>query len=295
MTRLHDDEVRIDEALAGRLVASQFPELADLPLRIVEFLGTANAVWRLGDDLVVRFPRYPGSRRQPTRDHAVLPLLARHLSVPIPEAVAVGRPAEGYPFEWSIHRWVDGTPAELTPLDQPQFALDLARVVRELRTVPLDGAPPARNRARPLAAYDAEAREWIRRATPVIDADAALAVWADALEAPAHDGPPDWVHGDLEGNCLATDGRLAGLVDWGSACAGDPAVDVQVIWSPLVTDAGRASFIDALDLDDATVRRSRGAALHQACAALAYYLDTYPPIVERSRHKLAALGVETQA
>lgn len=87
------------------------------------------------------------------------------------------------------------------------------------------------------------------------------------------------------------DGRLAGLVDWGSACGGDPAVDAQVVWSPLFTEASRAAFLSALEVDDATLARSRGAAINQACAALPYYLHTYPLIVERSRHKLAALGV----
>ena len=101
------------------------------------------------------------------------------------------------------------------------------------------------------------------------------------------------MYGDLEGNCLVTSGHLCGLVDWGSACAGDPAVDLQVVWSPLFTVASRSMFLDALDVDEATVTRSRGAAIHQACSALPYYLDTYPLIVERSLHKLAALGVPT--
>jgi aminoglycoside phosphotransferase (APT) family kinase protein len=100
-----------------------------------------------------------------------------------------------------------------------------------------------------------------------------------------------WVQGDIEGNCLVRDGRLCALVDWGSACIGDPAVDVQVVWSPLFTDASRAAFLDALGVDDATLARSRGAAVNQACAALPYYLNTYPEIVERSWHKLAVLGV----
>lgn len=102
---------------------------------------------------------------------------------------------------------------------------------------------------------------------------------------------PIWVQGDLEGNCLVRDGRLCGIVDWGSACASDPAVDIQVVWSPLFTDESRGAFLDALDVDDATLMRSRGAAINQACAALPYYRDTYPLIVERSWHKLAALGV----
>lgn len=106
-----------------------------------------------------------------------------------------------------------------------------------------------------------------------------------------HDGPPVWVHGDLEGNCLVRDGRLCGLVDWGSACVGDPAVDVQVVWSPLFTDASRSAFLGALDVGESTLARSRGMAINQACAALPYYLDTYPLIVERSWQKLAALGV----
>lgn len=104
-----------------------------------------------------------------------------------------------------------------------------------------------------------------------------------------------WVHGDLEGNCLVDGhGRLAGLVDWGSACAGDPAVDVQVAWSPLLTQEGRTALLHALAVDAATVARARGAAVNQACAALPYYLGTYPLIVERSRAKLRALGIEVR-
>lgn len=91
------------------------------------------------------------------------------------------------------------------------------------------------------------------------------------------------------------DGRLEGLVAWGSACAGDPAVDIQVVWSPLFTEASRRVFLEALRVDDATLARSRGAAINQACAALPYYLHTYPLIVERSWHKLASLGVPNLA
>ena len=88
------------------------------------------------------------------------------------------------------------------------------------------------------------------------------------MAAAPHEDPPVWVHGDIEGNCLLRDGQLSGVVDWGSACAGDPAVDVQVIWSPLFDTTSRDRFLDALGIDEATVARSRGAAINQACAAL---------------------------
>ena len=114
---------------------------------------------------------------------------------------------------------------------------------------------------------------------------------AGGRAARGRDGLAVWVQGDLEGNCLLRDGRLCGVVDWGSACAGDPAVDVQVVWSPLFTETSRMAFLEELDVDEATLARSRGAAVQQACAALPYYLDTYPLIVERSWHKLETLGV----
>ncbi len=291
-TRMHDDEVHIDEAVVRRLLAAQLPELVDLPLAIVEPWGTDNAIWRLGPELVVRLPRMAWARGQPDKEATWLPRLAPHLPVELPVPVAVGRPDDGYPFPWAVHRWIPGTAASPDTIEDPiRFGLDLAEVVRRLGAVPVDGAPPPHNRARPAQDYDAATRAAIDRAAHLIDAPTARAVWEEAIAAPVHGGPPVWVHGDLEGNCLVRDGRLRGLVDWGSACQGDPAVEVQVVWSPLFTADSRRAFLDELDVDAATIARAKGAAINQACAALPYYLGTHSLIVERSRHKLEELGV----
>jgi aminoglycoside phosphotransferase (APT) family kinase protein len=293
--RMHDDEVPVDEALVQRLLDDQLPALAHLPLRIVEPWGTDNAIWRLGNDLVVRLPRIAWAAGQADKEATWLPALAPHLTVTVPTPVSVGEPTDEYPFRWAVHRWLPGELAGPEQIDDPAaFAADLARTVVELRSIPVDGAPPAHNRARPIVDYDDSTRRAIDSARHLVDADAALEIWEAALAAPPHVGPPVWVHGDLEGNCIATDGRLAGLVDWGSACAGDPAVDVQVAWSPLLDEESGARFLELVEADAATIARARGAAINQACSALPYYLDTYPLIVERSRHKLAALGVEVR-
>lgn len=290
--RMHRDEVEVDEELVRQLLVAQMPQFAERSLSVVEPWGTANAIWRLGDDLVVRLPRIGGAEQQVQLEAAWLPRLSPVLPVAVPEPVAVGEPGEGFPFRWAVHRWIPGDAASLDVIEDPvTFALDLAEVVHALRRLPAAGAPAARNRARPLREYDQSTRDAIDSASHLIDADTAVAVWETALEAAPHEGPPLWVHADLEGNCLVRGGRLCGLVDWGSACAGDPAVDVQVVWSPLFTRESRSTFLDALDIDSATLERSRGAAIHQACAALPYYLHSYPLIVERSWHKLAALGV----
>jgi len=289
---MHAHEVDIDAALVRRLVAHQFPQLADLEVVVVQPWGTDNAIWRLGSDLVIRMPRIASAVDQIAFEDAWLPRIAPHLSVAVPEPVAVGVAGDDYPFPWAIHQWLPGEGASLEQIGDPvTFALDLARTVEELREVPVDGAPAAKNRGRPLADYDDDTRAAIEAAAHLVDADAALAVWEEALAAPPDDSSPRWVHGDLEGNCLVRAGRLGGLIDWGLGCVGDPAVDVQVIWSPLFTPQSRDAFLRALDVDDATLARSRGAAINQACGALPYYFDTYPLIVERSWHKLAELGV----
>lgn len=290
--RMHEDEFEVTEDLVRTLLDSQFPQFRDLDLQIVEPWGTDNAVWRLGPDLVVRFPRMQWAVGQVGFEAVWLPKLAPALSVAVPEPVAVGVPQSGYPYPWAVHRWVSGQGATLEVIaDATDFALRVADVMRELASFPIEGGPAATNRARPISEYDEATRKAIASAGELLDVDAALEIWEQALAATPHDGPLVWVHGDLEGNCIVQDGVLHGLVDWGSACVGDPAVDIQVAWSPLFTETSRAAFLDELAVDDATIARAKGAAINQAAAALPYYFNTYPLIVERSIHKLQALGV----
>lgn len=290
--RMHADEVAVDEDLVRRLLRAQLPHLAAQALSIVEPWGTDNAVWRLGTDLVVRLPRIHWAAKQVAFEATWLPHLALRLPIAVPEPVATGEPAEGYPFPWSVHRWLPGAVARLDDLDDPvAFALDVASTIRALRRIPTEGAPSAGGRARPARDYDQGARQAISGAANLVDSKAALDVWEEALAAAPHDEALVWVHGDLDQNCLVNHGTLSGLIDWSCAGVGDPAADVAVVWSGLFTPGSRTALLEALEVDAATVSRSRGAALGQACAALPYYLNTYPLMVERCRERLAALGV----
>lgn len=47
--KLHEGEVDLGLELVGRLVAAQFPRVADLPISAVKSTGTVNAIYRLGD------------------------------------------------------------------------------------------------------------------------------------------------------------------------------------------------------------------------------------------------------
>ena len=94
---MHDDEVDIDAELVGRLLAAQFPHLADLPIREVRSTGTVNAIYRLGDHLAARLPRVRRWATDLEQECHWLPRLAPHLSLPVPEPIGVGRPNATYP------------------------------------------------------------------------------------------------------------------------------------------------------------------------------------------------------
>ena len=79
--------------------------------------GTVNALYRLGDELVVRIPRNRPSLWSDLDDEFTwLPRLAPLLPVAVPMPVARGRPSGDYPHEWGIFEWLPGenpTPGEV--------------------------------------------------------------------------------------------------------------------------------------------------------------------------------------
>lgn len=296
---MHDGQLPTDVGLVRGLLADQQPRWADLPIAEVASSGTVNALYRLGADLVVRLPIVDHDPGEIAKDRRWLPSLAPHLPVAVPELVAVGEPALGYPWTWGVYRWIEGRDATAVTLDPPAelgLAHDLARVVRALQDIDHGGGPrPGRatyGRGAPLAGFDEPVRRSLEQIDAVgglLDVPAAGDVWAQALAAPVWSSAPVWVHGDLmPGNLLLAEGRLVAVIDWGALGVGDPACELMPAWN-LFTAPGRAAYRSALGVDDATWLRGRGWALLQAVMALPYYLDTNPGMVAVARRTLAEL------
>jgi aminoglycoside phosphotransferase (APT) family kinase protein len=290
--KMHENELDIDASLVSRLIGKQFPRWAHLPITPVPSAGTDNALYRLGDDMVARLPRVESSLDQGDKEWTWLPRLAPQLPLPIPLPLARGVPAEGYPCDWSIYSWLDGENATLDRIDDPhQLALDLARFISALQQIdPTEGPPAGRHnfyRGVPLAQRDASTREALIACRGMIDTDAAAAIWDESLETPVWDGPPRWVHGDIQsGNLLAVNGRLSAVIDFGGLGVGDPAVDLIVAWNHLPAGT-RLRFREALDVDDATWARGRGWALSVSLIALPYYVVTNPTLAGISHYAIA--------
>jgi aminoglycoside phosphotransferase (APT) family kinase protein len=283
--KMHDGEVGIDAGLVRRLVDGQFPRLAGLPVSPVQSTGTVNAIYRLGDHLCARLPRMQEYAGDLVGELRWLPWLAPRLSLRVPEPVAMGHPADGYPFPWAIYRWIDGQPyADELAGDERQAAIDLAQFVAELRAIEPAGAPRAGRM--PLRELDHATRAAIDSSRGVIDGDAAAAAWERSLEAPAWEGTPVWIHTDLlRPNLLVGGGQLSAVIDFGGAGIGDPAADVIAAWS-VFGPAGRKAFRGALDVDDGTWSRARGLALHQAAMIIPYYPETNPGFVALAKRTI---------
>lgn len=290
--KMHEGEIDINRTVVQRLIAEQFPKLAHLPLREVQSTGTVNAIYRLGDDLCVRLPRMEQGRVSLEKEWTWLPHLAPHLSVRVPRPVAMGEPMDCFPFRWAIYQWIDGAPyADGLVEDECDAARELARFVVELRSIPPAIDAPRGGR-RPLRELDAVTREAIEAAGDVIDSRAALAVWQSALQAPPWDGSAVWIHADLlRPNILVEAGRLAAVIDFGSAGVGDPAADVIPAWSVFGPE-GREVFRRELDVDEGTWNRARGFALHQAALIIPYYRVTNPRFVALAKRTVEEILAE---
>jgi aminoglycoside phosphotransferase (APT) family kinase protein len=269
-TRMHADDVETDAALMRRLLAGQFPQWAALAIEPVESYGTDHAIYRLGDELAARLPRIGWATGQAAKEALWLPRLAPHLPLAVPVPVAMGRPAEGYPFDWSVCTWLPGDTANGTLADLERAAVDVAAFVMALRGIDTTGAPSRRRGSRggPLAEHDEAVRRSIAALGDRIDGGAALRSWQESLDAAVWEGPEVWVHGDLlPGNLLVVDGRLSGVIDFGGLGVGDPACDLQPAWN-VFAGRSRERFRAELAVDDASWLRGRGWALCQAVVAL---------------------------
>jgi aminoglycoside phosphotransferase (APT) family kinase protein len=285
--KMHVDEVDTSVSLVNRLLATQFPQWAALPIKPVPSDGTDNAIYRLGSDMAVRLPRIHWATTQIHKEHKWLPKLAPFLPLAIPVPLAKGQPGEGYPYHWSIYQWLEGEDADLKRMADPrQAALDLAHFILALQQLDTNNAPSDSSRGEPLARRDTETRHAIATLRDAFDANAMTAVWDAAIKAPVWHRPPVWIHGDLKpGNLLSAQGRLSAVIDFGGLGVGDPACDVMAAWLFLSAET-RPIFRATLQIDEATWARGRGWALTVAVIAFPYYEMTNPGFAEIARRTI---------
>lgn len=174
----------------------------------------------------------------------------------------------------------------------------MAAFLRALHVDAPEAAPVSPDRGVPLRSM---AQDLAAHFPDVAVGDDVRKIWAEAVAAPEWPGPPVWLHGDLHpANVVVTAGTLAGVIDFGDMCAGDPATDLAAAWL-LLPDGAAERFFDVYAVaDEATITRARGWAVLKARALIAIGdagerglpggKPTWGPAGRRALERLVAVG-----
>lgn len=276
-------KLQIPLSLVTNLIAEQFPQWAHLSITPVEIGGWDNRTFHLGQHMSIRLPSAEAYATKVEIEQKWLPILAPHLSLDIPAPIAMGKPSTGYPFNWSIYKWIEGksvNSVDKNSLDLNLLALDLANFLNELHKINITGGPlPGLHnfyRGDSPIVYDKQTRSAILKLKDLIDADAAINIWQKAISS-KWDKEPVWIHGDLSiGNMLVKDNKLVAIIDFGGMAIGDPACDLVIVWN-FLTQESRKIFKQNLGLDANTWTRARGWALWKALITLEALEDKTSP------------------
>jgi len=166
------------------------------------------------DDWVFRFPRRPGVEEALEVEIALLPLLAAALPVAVPSFEYVSRSPlfVGY-------RMIRGEPLVDEDGEGVRAFLDALHAV--------DPAGLPLRRRDWVEAYRGQCAEFERRVFPLLDVDTrrrAQQLFGDVETLVGFE--PALLHADLgPDHLLVRDGGLRGVIDWGDARLGDPALD----------------------------------------------------------------------
>ena len=280
---MHAGQLTIPTDTVRALVRDQFPQWRDLSVRALGTQGTVNAIFRVGDGLVARFPLQPGdadaAQRSLEDEAGAARELAGRTRFPTPVPVALGEPGRGYPLPWSVQTWLPGdvaTPDE--PAASVAYAHDIASFIQDVRAIDTRGRTfRGSGRGGDLTSHDAWMETCFEKSAGLLDVARLRRMWAGLRELPrvAEDV---MTHGDLiPGNVLVARGRLAGVLDVGGFGPADPALDLVGAWH-LLEPGPREQLREELGCEHLEWQRGKAWALEQAMGAVWYYRESNPPM-----------------
>lgn len=236
------------------LIRTRFPELAAEDAAF-NGEGLEHDVVIVGGRRVFRFPKHDWTRDNLQREARILQRVRAAVDLPVPAFDVVEPAFVAYDLivGEALYRedWL-----RMDPEAQAQIAGQLGTFLRQLHSLPADDIPPTdarRTREQWLALYadverelfplmSSHTRRWVtRHFAPLADAH-----WLDFT--------PTIIHADLAAYHILFDavhGRLCGVIDFGTAGSGDPALDLATlinVYGETFLDALRPSYpaLDAL-------------------------------------------------
>lgn len=278
-------EIDITSDLVRALLREQHPDLSGLALTFMD-AGWDNAMFRLGDSLIVRLPRRLESAKLLANEQDWLAHLEPSLPLPISTPLRIGLPGFNFPWRWSILPWLDGEPASEARPDSGE-AVILGKFLLALHR-PAPAEAPV-NLVRGCALADRSDVVSDRLARLKTESEAIVpeieAAWREGLNAPVSTREC-WLHGDLHArNVLVQDGSICAIIDWGDITSGDVATDLAGIWALFENAKARKAALDAYGASEAETARALAWAISFGSVLLA------TGQIDNPRH--AAMGRDT--
>jgi aminoglycoside phosphotransferase (APT) family kinase protein len=280
---MHPGQLSISPVTARTLIAEQFPQWQHLRIEAVSSPGTVNAIFRIGDQFVARFPLIPDDdvaavRARLQQEAAAAEELLGRTPFATPRPIAIGEPGIGYPLPWSINTWLPGEPATADDCSESNsFAIDLGEFINAVRAIdPRGRTYDGSGRGGDLFSHDEWMQECLTYSEGLLDVAPLRSIWAEMRDLPRGEAPDVMNHSDLiPPNTLVADERLAAVLDVGGLGPADPALDLVSAWHLLDTER-RQLLRDHVGCDDAEWQRGRAWAFQQALGAVWYYVDSSP-------------------
>ncbi|MFD5215698.1 aminoglycoside phosphotransferase family protein [Microbacterium sp. NPDC058345] len=287
---MHDGQLDVDDAHAQRLIAREFPHLADAALSRVRGAGTVNAVFRVGEEVSARFPLDRTDAAVLENEASALSAFAAASTVAAPRPVGVGTGDAAYPWAWSLQTWIPGEVADpFRFAASAELADDLAELIRALRRAQVgERVFDGRGRGGELSDHDDWMAHCLSQSTGIVDTDRVATLWGRLRAVPSA-GPHVMSHRDLTpANLLVSDGRLAGVLDGGGFGPADRALDLVAAWH-LFDAPARARLREAVGASDAEWHRGAAWALQQAMGLVWYYETSNPTMAQLGRSTVSRL------
>ncbi len=230
-----------------RYITTQTPDIVNL------YEGGWDSVVGITGDRVFRFPRGKWATERVRREVAFLHAFASQSPVPVPDPTLIANPVH------MVYPLVPGEPlkpallAEWSHQQRAEAAATLGDFLSILHGFPVNQASAVGLKPDAWAEswWEQDDEEFRRRVLPLLGTRGRRLAESTMEKAhPEAMSPPRKavVHNDLGPDHILTDGKaITGIIDFGDAAIGDPALDFQ--WSILYRQGGthyENEFVDAV-------------------------------------------------
>ena len=278
-------EFVVDPELAADLIATQFPELSPVSARAIG-AGWDNTAYLVDESLVFRFPRRAIAAPLIETEIRLLPWLATRVPMRIPIPRYRGEPSPRYQWAFAGYAMIPGrllAAARLADDARAALAAPLGRFLSALHRVPAEEA--TMHGAGPDALDRLNVERRLVATAERLNALVAHGIIGDrrAIESVLEHAPVlrtprsnALVHGDLHAGQIVVDdsNRMCGIIDWGDAHVGDPAVDLAAVHAIFPRECHDAFLRAYGPVDDVSWQAARARATWHSVALLAYASDT---------------------